>query len=111
MDEDAKKAIAIFRFGVIADLVGRKLNRGEKEGILKEKVLCPWDIPHSGRTSIGRSTILTWLRVYERSGRKLESLHPDERSDKGTSRALDEESTAALLALRKDLPRSLLPFS
>jgi transposase InsO family protein len=105
MDEDAKKAIAIFRFGVIADLVGRKLNRGEKERILKEKVSFPWDIPRSGRTYIGRSTILTWLRIYERSGRKLESLYPDERSDKGTSRALGEESTAALLALRKDLPR------
>jgi len=108
MDEDAKKAIAVFRFGVIADLIGRKLNRGEKERILKEKVSCPWDIPRSGRTYIGRSTILTWLRIYERSGRKLESLMPDERSDKGTSRALDEESTAALLALRKDLPRVTL---
>ena len=108
MDEDAKKAIAVFRFGVIADLVGRKLNRGEKERLLKEKVACEWDIPRSGRTYIGRSTILTWLRVYERSGRKLESLYPDERSDKGTPRALDEESVAALLALRKDLPKVTL---
>lgn len=105
MDEDAKKTIAVFRFGVIADLVGRKLNRGEKERILKEKVSYEWDIPRSGRTYIGRSTILTWLRIYERSGRKLESLYPDERSDKGTPRALDEESTAGLLAFRKDLPR------
>jgi putative transposase len=105
MDEDAKKAIAVFRFGVIADLVGRKLDRGEKERILKEKVSCEWDIPHSGRSYIGRSTVLTWLRVYERSGRNLESLCPDERSDKGSSRALDTESTALLLALRKDLPK------
>jgi putative transposase len=105
MDEDAKKAIAVFRFGVIADLVGRKLNRGEKERILTEKVSCEWDIPRSGRTYIGRSTILTWLRIYERSGRNLESLYPDERSDKGASRALDHESVAALLALRKDLPK------
>jgi putative transposase len=105
MDEDAKKAIAVFRFGVIADLVGRKLDRGEKERILKEKVSCEWDIARSGRTYIGRSTILTWLRIYERSGRKLESLYPDERSDKGTPRALDEESVAALLALKKDLPK------
>jgi putative transposase len=105
MDEDVKKAIAIFRFGVIADLVGRKLNRGEKERILREKVSCPWDIPHSGRTYIGRSTILAWLRVYERSGRKLESLLPDERSDKGTTRALDAEAVLALVALKKDRPR------
>ena len=42
MDEDAKKTIAVFRFGVIADLVGRKLSRGEKEYILKEKSSSRW---------------------------------------------------------------------
>jgi hypothetical protein len=45
MEEEAKKKIAVFRFGVIADLVGRKLNRGEKERILREKTAPPWDIP------------------------------------------------------------------
>jgi len=54
MDDDMKKAIAIFRFGVIADLVGRKLTRGEKERILREKASCQWDIPHSGRSSLAR---------------------------------------------------------
>lgn len=104
MNEEMKKTIAIFRFGVIADLVGRKLSRGEKERILKEKVSCQWDIPHSGRSYLARSTILSWLYVYERSGRRLESLMPDERSDKGKSRALDEESARALIALKKDRP-------
>lgn len=104
MDEEAKKAIAVFRFGVIADLVGRKLNRGEKERLLQEKVSCQWDIPHSGRSYLARSTILSWLYVYERSGRRLESLMPDERSDKGATRALNEESAQALLALKKDRP-------
>lgn len=43
MDDNAKKEIAVFRFGVIADLVGRKLNRGEKEIILKEKSSSRWE--------------------------------------------------------------------
>ena len=109
MDDDAKKAIAVFRFGVIADLVGRKLSRGEKEKLLREKISCPWDIPRSGRSSIGRSTILEWLRIYERSGRRLESLYPDERSDKGKTRALDDEAALALLTLKKDRPGVSLP--
>lgn len=104
MDEEAKKAVAVFRFGVIADLVGRKLSRGEKERILREKISCQWDIPHSGRSSLARSTLLSWLRVYERSGRRLESLMPGERSDKGSTRALDEESALGLIALKKDRP-------
>jgi len=46
MDEDAKKAIAVFRFGVIADLVGgRKLLRGEKEALLREKASLSWRSP------------------------------------------------------------------
>lgn len=110
MDEEAKKEIAVFRFGVIADLVGRKLNRGEKERILKEKVSCQWDIPRSGRSYVSRSTILSWLRQYEGSGRRLESLYPDERADKGKARVLDEETVAALCALKKDRPGVSLPL-
>lgn len=35
MDEDAKKRIAEFRFGVIHDLIGsRRLLRGQREGLL-----------------------------------------------------------------------------
>ena len=37
MDEEQKKKIALFRFGVIADLVGRKkLERGEREAIIRD---------------------------------------------------------------------------
>jgi len=92
MDEDAKKTIAVFRFGVISDLVGgRKLSRGEKELILKEKSSLQWEIPFSTRSSISRPTILSWVRAYEK-GRRLESLYPDERKDKGRSRVMDEEA-------------------
>lgn len=72
MDEATKKEIAVFRFGVIADIVGRKLARGEKERIIREKASCRWEIPFSTRTRISRSTILSWERAYAR-GRNLES--------------------------------------
>jgi putative transposase len=109
MDEDAKRTIAVFRFGVISDLVGgRKLNRGEKELILKEKSSSRWDIPFSTRSSISRSTILSWVRAYEK-GRRLESLYPEERKDKGRSRVMDEEAIAALVNLRKQRMGVALP--
>ncbi len=109
MDDDAKKTIAVFRFGVIADLVGRKLNRGEKELILKEKSSSRWEIPFSTRSHISRSTILAWMRAYEKGGRRLESLIPDERRDKGRHRVMDEEAVAALVALKKDRMSVSLP--
>ena len=109
MDDNAKKEIAVFRFGVIADLVGRKLNRGEKELILKEKSSSRWEIPFSTRSHISRSTILAWMRAYEKGGRRLESLIPDERKDKGRHRVMDEEAIAALVNLKKDRMGVSLP--
>ena len=109
MDDDVKKAIAIFRFGVIADLVGRKLSRGEKEKLLREKASYHWEIPRSGRSYVSRSTILSWLRAYEKSGRRLQSLTPNERSDKGKARALDEETASLLLTLKREQPALSLP--
>jgi len=103
MDEDAKKDIARFRFGVISDLVGqRKLSRGEKQRILDDKSRAEWAIPRSSRMRISRSTILHWLRRWEKSGGRLESLYPEHRSDKNTTRVLDADSAQALIRLKKE---------
>ena len=110
MDEDAKKQIATFRFGVIADLVGhRKLSRAERNRILREKSQAEWDIPFSTRMRISRSTILHWLRRYEASGQRLESLYPDERSDKNGTRVLDPDTSLALIRLKKEYRGATLP--
>jgi len=109
MDEERKKRIAEFRFGVIHDLVGgRRLTKGEKKRILREKSSCEWDIPYSVRSYISRSTILHWVRLYEKSGRRLESLYPDERGDKGKMRVLDEEASLGLINLKKELKGATL---
>lgn len=56
-----KKEVALFRLGVIADLVDRRLGRGEKERILRDKVSSRWIIVGSHKESISRSSILAWL--------------------------------------------------
>jgi putative transposase len=110
MDEEAKKRVAEFRFGVIHDLIGdRKLERGQRKLLLQEKSACEWDIPHSGRSRLSISTILSWARRYEKGGRRLESLYPEVRSDRGKSRALDEETVLALSELKKELKGASLP--
>lgn len=102
MEEEAKKRIAEFRFGVIHDLIGdRKLTRGEKKRLLREKAGCEWEIPGSGRSRISASTILSWVRRYERAGRRLESLYPEGRADRGRPRVLDEETVLALCDLKR----------
>lgn len=107
MDEDRKKQVAVFRFGVISDFVTRQhLERGEQELLLVEKCAQEWRIPFSNRTRISPATVRHWIRSYERGGRKLEALYPQSRSDRGMSRSLDEETAHALIRLRKELPHS-----
>jgi len=110
MNEEQKKEVAVFRFGIIHDFVnGVKLDRGEQERLLKEKCQKRYVIPHSPRTRIGRSTILRWIKAYRDSNGKIESLYPGDRSDKGVSRGLDEDTSLALIRLREEKPKSTVP--
>lgn len=107
MDEEKKKRIAEFRFGVIADLIGhRKLFWGERGELLEEKASKDWEIPFSSRTRISSATILDWIRRYERSGRKLSSLYPVQRSDKGSFRSLDSETVQTLINLKEEYKKA-----
>jgi len=106
MDEEQKREVAVFRFGVIHALVGgQHLERGDQQRLLREKCEKRWVVPHSGRTRLTRSTILRWVQRYRQGNGKLESLYPTQRSDRGISRGLDEESSLALIQLRKEFPR------
>ena len=110
MDNEKKKRVAEFRFGVIADLIGhRKLSWGERCRLLEEKASQEWEIPFSSRRYISKPTILSWIRRYERSGRKLSSLYPAQRCDKGSFRSLDPETVETLINLKTEFPRASVP--
>jgi transposase InsO family protein len=105
MNEEQKKQIAIFRFGVISDFVSPiRLGWGERARLLNEKCARQWQIPFSHRTRLSAATIRSWIRLYEKSGQRLESLYPHSRSDRGQARALDQETTLALIGLRREMP-------
>jgi transposase InsO family protein len=110
MNEDEKREVGIFRFGVIHDFVsGVKLDRGEQERLIREKCKRKWSIPYSSRTRLTRSTILRWIKRYRQSNGKLKALYPSSRSDRGLSRGMDEETALALVRLRKELPKATVP--
>jgi putative transposase len=110
MEEELREKIALFRFGVIAPLVGRHLDRGGRERILRQIISSRWQIPGSSRTAIGRSTVLKWLSRYQRSGEDIEALKPQRRRDRGLARSISPESEAALLQLKRELPQVSLPI-
>jgi len=103
MDQETRRAVSLFRFGIISPLVSRKgMSRGEQEARIRQIVEATWELPGSTRSSIARSTVLRWLSLYQRSGDQLESLEPQPRKDRNESRALDRELQASLIALRKE---------
>jgi transposase InsO family protein len=106
MTEDEKKGVAVFRFGIINEFVGGcRLDHGQQEELLGEKSDRTWSIPLSGKSSISRSTILRWVRLYVASGNKLESLYPQGRNDSGRVRVLDEDTCLALTELKRQMPK------
>lgn len=107
MKEEAKMEVAVFRFGVIGELVtGQDLEIGDQERIIREKCARKWVIPYSSRTSIGRSTILQWIRSYKKGNGDIRSLYPQSRSDKGKSRAMDDETCLNLTSLKMENPKA-----
>ena len=110
MDEDRKKQIAVFRFGVIHEFVGGAvLDYGEQERLLLEKCARKWQIPYSNRTRVSRGAMLSWIKQYKESGGKIESLYPKDRDDREKSRAIDEHTAENLIALRKNMPQATVP--
>lgn len=110
MEKDKKQKIALFRFGVISGILSvKETEKGEREKRIGDVTSKEWEIPYSGRSYIGRSTVRDWLKRYEDSGGNIESLFPSGRSDQGKTRCLVGETEAALLTLRKELPAASMP--
>jgi transposase InsO family protein len=107
MNEEQKKQVAVFRFGVISDFVSpTRLGWGERARLLNEKCSRQWQIPFSHRTRLAPATIRSWIRTYEKAGQRLEALYPHSRSDRGQTRAWEPETTLALIGLRKEMPHA-----
>lgn len=103
-DEEKKRIedIALFRFGVLGDLV--HLTPGEKAIAeqLKEKAEREYVIPCSQRTHVAAETIRDWLKAYRKGG--FDGLKPKPRADIGVSRAIPQEVADLLLSLKEENP-------
>lgn len=110
-DDKQKMEIAIFRFGVISDLVtGTTLSYGEKEKLLNEKSSRFYNIPYSKQKTIAKSTLRGWIQSYKKGGRRIETLMPKPRRDKGNYRSLDNNLCEELRKIRMANPELTVPM-
>jgi transposase InsO family protein len=102
-ETDRAQAIALFRYGLIAELV--HLPPGTK-GLAKqlaERAARDYSIPGSTRTRVAAETLRDWLKAYRRGG--FAALVPKPRADRGQARALPAAVVEALLAAKEANPR------
>ena len=67
-DEKLREAVALFRYGLIADLVHVPRSARGMGGKIREKAAATHTIPGTHRTRVAAETILTWLTMYRYGG-------------------------------------------
>ena len=102
-DSDHAQAVALFRYGLIADLV--RLEPGSKGlyALIEHKATESYTIPGSPRTRVAAETIRDWLKAYRRGG--FDALLPKRRADRGQSRSLPPEVVDVLLEIKEGNPK------
>jgi putative transposase len=101
-DKKRREAIALFRYGVISDLV--RLPRGHRglATLIGKRAEQTYDIPGSRRGRVAAETMRDWLGAYRRGG--FEALLPKPRSDQGQARAIPQAMADQLCTIREDNP-------
>ena len=94
------EAVALFRYGLIAELA--QLAPGERGTYarLQEKAAKTYDIPGSRRGKVAVETLRGWLRDYRRGG--FDALRPKPRADRGQARAIPDEVADLLCTIKDD---------
>ena len=101
MENDKEGAIALHRFGVIAEAISDQLKSSERGLIVRSISDRSHLHPDGDYRNYSRATIDRWLRAYLKNG--LAALRPSLRSDSGSIR-LHPELFEVITQLRLELP-------
>ena len=99
---DLNTEIALFRYGLIAQLIHTPPDTGRQERLLREIASRTYTIPGSTRTHVSITTLRRYLKTYREKG--FDALRPLPRTDTGTPRAFPPEVLDKAIALREEQP-------
>lgn len=107
IDTQDAQAIALFRYGLIAEFLHLPAGNPGLYARLREKAAIDYAIPGSTRTRVAAETLRHWIKDYRRGG--FDALRPKGRADRGRSRALPQPVVDALLSLKEEQPHLSIP--
>lgn len=107
-DAERRKQVALFRYGLIADLVQLPAHHRGLYKLLDEKAAREYEIPGTLRRHVAAETMRGWLRDYRRGG--FDALLPKVRSDLGAARAIPPHVVDLLCELKDAEPELSIPL-
>jgi putative transposase len=103
MDDQAKRAIALWRIGVLGPLVSARLSHGDRQEYFDSAAARTHLHPDGRVVRVAAATIEAWYYAYRRSG--FDALLPKSREDRHTSRAVPRELCELLVRAKRERPR------
>ena len=101
-DEQLRREVALFRYGLIADLIHLPPGTPGIGDKLRAKAEQQYTIPGTLRTRVAAETVRDWLLHYRRGG--FDALYPKTRADRGRPRRLPAEVAELLLSIKAEHP-------
>jgi len=98
-DEDE---VALFRYGMIADLLHLKPEERLLSARLREKAAREHTIPGRKKRRIAVETLRDWLQAYRRGG--FDALRSKPRRDQGTLRVVEQATADLLCSIKEQQP-------
>lgn len=107
-DSKLREQIALFRYGLIAELLHLPAGKSGLYKKLTEKAACDYVIPGTLRTRVAAETMRDWLTLYRKGGFDL--LMPKVRRDQGQARAIPQATADHLLSWKEEKRDLTIPL-
>ena len=99
----AATEVAQFRFALIAPVIQGLFPDASRTAYYKRVTEKPLAFPDGSVREVSYKTLEKWVSNYQRFG--FDSLLPNERSDKGTTRVLPDTAIEEIFHLKQEFPR------
>lgn len=106
--DERRREVALFRYGIIADLVHLEPHHRGLYALLAKKAEQDFTIPGSLRRHVALETMRGWLRAYRRGG--FDALVPRVRVDHGAARSIPSHVVDLLCQMKEDTPNLSVPL-
>lgn len=103
MNDDDKKAIALWRLGVLGPLMSARLEHGDRKNYFAEAASRTHQEPSGRWVKLSPRTVEAWFYTYREGG--FEALFPQTRNDRQKSRAIGPEVADLVLRAKREKPR------